>query len=478
LIDKATGELVEFGTYQAYGAAESDHRPSRWAACREPLRFSGKEEDIEVGLAYFGARYYSPYLNTWLSPDPVTIHGLGSDANPYAYVHGSPLIGIDPDGNEPITIGVIVTAAVVGAAVGAGSSIVYQGTTNGWNNINWGWDGVAGAAASGAVSGAVSAGVGGAVGNLVGSQVVGGMIGGAAGSAAGQTATYVATGRSEGFGEGVLIGGASGLAGGALGTGGGSKPDIGRAIAGSSAGAVAGTAVAAAFGQKVTAETFMLSLGSGVAAVIASHSVPDSVKGWGSTSGTGGSGTREPALEPASGQGAPRGPLGSDRFLYLPPSGDPLEAMFPELPPLTPEAVRAWGEGSRTILEYGDGAREVRSGGSAAWRNNNPGNLRGSPDQIGRAHGFAVFPTEAAGEGALRSLLRSDRYSSLTLDRAIGRYAPSYENNTAAYRAAVRNGIGVTGSTRIDQLTNSQFDALVNTIRQIEVWRPGTVTWR
>jgi len=110
-----------------------------------------------------------------------------------------------------------------------------------------------------------------------------------------------------------------------------------------------------------------------------------------------------------------------------------------------------------------------------AWRNNNQGNLRGSPYQIGRAHGFAVFPNEAAGEGALRSLLSNDPYSSLTIDQAISRYAPAFENNTAAYRAAVGRGIGVPASTRIDQLTNSQFDALVNTIRDIEVWRPGTV---
>jgi hypothetical protein len=54
VLDQATGELVEQSTYQAYGAAESDYRAERWKAFREDYRFTGKEEDVEVGLAYFG----------------------------------------------------------------------------------------------------------------------------------------------------------------------------------------------------------------------------------------------------------------------------------------------------------------------------------------------------------------------------------------------------------------------------------------
>jgi len=41
---------------------------------------------------------YVPALGRWLSPDPLQIHGLGSDSNPYAYVLGSPFRFIDPDG--------------------------------------------------------------------------------------------------------------------------------------------------------------------------------------------------------------------------------------------------------------------------------------------------------------------------------------------------------------------------------------------
>jgi RHS repeat-associated protein len=98
VIDGATSELVEATRYQAYGATESDYRPGRWAAYREDYRFTGKEEDIEVGLTYFGQRYLSAGLNRWVSVDPLTIHGLQADVNVYAYVHGRVLVAIDPLG--------------------------------------------------------------------------------------------------------------------------------------------------------------------------------------------------------------------------------------------------------------------------------------------------------------------------------------------------------------------------------------------
>jgi RHS repeat-associated protein len=65
VLDKVTGELVERATVQAYGGAESDYRPGRWKEFREDYRFTGKEEDVEVGLAYFGKRFYNPLLQRW-----------------------------------------------------------------------------------------------------------------------------------------------------------------------------------------------------------------------------------------------------------------------------------------------------------------------------------------------------------------------------------------------------------------------------
>jgi RHS repeat-associated protein len=103
VIDKATSELVERSTYQAYGGAESDYRPERWRGFRADYRFTGKEEDVEVGLQYFGKRYLAPLLGRWISADPLNIHSPAkADANGYAYVRGAPLRSVDPLGLEDL----------------------------------------------------------------------------------------------------------------------------------------------------------------------------------------------------------------------------------------------------------------------------------------------------------------------------------------------------------------------------------------
>jgi RHS repeat-associated protein len=99
VIDKATSELVEASTYQGYGAKESDYRPERWKGYRDDYGFTGKEEDAEFGTVYFGKRFYSPFLNRWITADPLAVHGPGqADLNLYAYVNGTVLRSVDPLG--------------------------------------------------------------------------------------------------------------------------------------------------------------------------------------------------------------------------------------------------------------------------------------------------------------------------------------------------------------------------------------------
>jgi len=96
VLDQATGELVERSTFYAYGATESDYRPTRWKGFREDYRFTGKEEDVEVGLTYFGKRYLNPLLGRWASPDPLAVHVPGeADLNLYAYVVAHVLRSVD-----------------------------------------------------------------------------------------------------------------------------------------------------------------------------------------------------------------------------------------------------------------------------------------------------------------------------------------------------------------------------------------------
>ncbi len=99
VLDQATSELVEATTFLAYGATESDYRPARWGAFREDYRFTGKEEDSEVGLTYFGKRFLSAALGRWMSADPLAVHAPGeADLNLYAYVSGAVLKSVDPVG--------------------------------------------------------------------------------------------------------------------------------------------------------------------------------------------------------------------------------------------------------------------------------------------------------------------------------------------------------------------------------------------
>jgi RHS repeat-associated protein len=123
VIDKETAELVEQVTYLANGGTETDYRPARWNEFRETYRYTGKQDDYEVGLVYYGARYFVPGIDRWASPDPLTIHGLGGDMNPYSFVRGSPFRFIDrfgldegdPSQGDPIGI------AIGGGGAGGGN---------------------------------------------------------------------------------------------------------------------------------------------------------------------------------------------------------------------------------------------------------------------------------------------------------------------------------------------------------------------
>jgi RHS repeat-associated protein len=68
-------------------------------------KFTGKERDIESGLDYFSARYYSSPLGRFNSADSI----FGSIGNPqtlnrYAYTLNNPLKYVDPTGHDPSAV--------------------------------------------------------------------------------------------------------------------------------------------------------------------------------------------------------------------------------------------------------------------------------------------------------------------------------------------------------------------------------------
>jgi RHS repeat-associated protein len=92
--------------------AESDYYP--WGGELQfvnndsnDYKFTGKKRDLETGLDYFGARYYSNGLGRWVSADwsstpvpvPYADFGDPQSLNLYSYVRGLPTTRFDADGH-------------------------------------------------------------------------------------------------------------------------------------------------------------------------------------------------------------------------------------------------------------------------------------------------------------------------------------------------------------------------------------------
>lgn len=152
--------------------------------------FTGKERDLESGLDYFGARYYSSAQGRWLSPEysmNSAIMELPQTWNKYAYVYNRPTYATDPDGYCPPCIG-----AVVGGVVEGGVNFGSQLISNGGHLSAVNWREVGANALGGAVSGALAGATGGAT--LLESAVVGDVAAGGISNIVGGMVTRAAEG--------------------------------------------------------------------------------------------------------------------------------------------------------------------------------------------------------------------------------------------------------------------------------------------
>ena len=114
LVDIETHEVISLNLADPYGRGLSVDAPTRW-------NFSGKPYLPELDLVYFGARYYSPQLGKWLTPDP-----LKQTPDLHQYCLNNPLTYTDPNGEWAIVIPLvegISWTAVTGAAL---TSIVLE----------------------------------------------------------------------------------------------------------------------------------------------------------------------------------------------------------------------------------------------------------------------------------------------------------------------------------------------------------------
>ncbi|WP_460131348.1 RHS repeat domain-containing protein [Pseudomonas sp. S1_E04] len=89
--------VVSRETYHPFGTTAFHERGDSSEESYRTLRYSGKECDA-TGLYYYGLRYYVPWLQRWLNPDPAgDIDGL----NLFRMVRNNPLTYVDVDGRIP-----------------------------------------------------------------------------------------------------------------------------------------------------------------------------------------------------------------------------------------------------------------------------------------------------------------------------------------------------------------------------------------
>lgn len=165
-------------------------------------------------------------------------------------------------------------------------------------------------------------------------------------------------------------------------------------------------------------------------------------------------------------------------------------------------------EGKKRIYQMGDGSTETRSGGTVAWRNNNPGNLKfefkGSADKTVKSKrskdkalrdaqkryagvvaldqwGNAVFETMEAGAVAKARLLKQ-QHSNKTFPEMLRSYARddySGKTNYKSYEATINRtaneeGVNLKGK-KIGEMTELEFSTLAKGMVKAEGVKQGSV---
>ncbi len=139
------------------------------------------------------------------------------------------------------------------------------------------------------------------------------------------------------------------------------------------------------------------------------------------------------------------------------------------------------GEGLSVEYHRNDGGKLIKTGGTPAWRNNNPGNIRSigsfasENGSIGEANKFAIFPDYETGRRASARLLRGKGYWDLSIFDAIARYAPAKDKNDVAnYRKLLRKLTNLKLERKLKSLNPDEFQKVIDAIQRVEGWTQGS----
>ncbi|MEN1832059.1 RHS repeat-associated core domain-containing protein [Pseudomonas lijiangensis] len=93
----AQAQIISQESYYPFGGTSWWAGRNAIEANYKTVRYSGKERDA-TGLYYYGLRYYAPWLQRWINPDPA---GVIDGLNLFRFVRNSPLHYADGNGAAP-----------------------------------------------------------------------------------------------------------------------------------------------------------------------------------------------------------------------------------------------------------------------------------------------------------------------------------------------------------------------------------------
>lgn len=137
----------------------------------------------------------------------------------------------------------------------------------------------------------------------------------------------------------------------------------------------------------------------------------------------------------------------------------------------------------RIVYYRADGSSAIYLGGSRNWRNNNPGNIAYGNGRlakrlgaIGKAGGFAVFPSYEVGKEAFFEVLKQESFQERTLAKTIEVWASSEPvNQIQIYQKYVFKQTKIDLDRKIKSLSASELNDLFNTVKIKEGGNSGKI---
>ena len=141
-----------------------------------------------------------------------------------------------------------------------------------------------------------------------------------------------------------------------------------------------------------------------------------------------------------------------------------------------PKFIKAsYNEEQKTVEYIADnGDRLLRSGGTIAWRFNNPGNLRPGPKytrHIGQGHTasgtFLIFPSPDFGRDEKKGLLLR-KYKNASIRNMLYAYAPPSENDTEGYINSICKKTGLSHDKIIGEFSDNELKSMMTAMEEHE----------